>query len=92
MKQRFVDLYPIADRLYALPIPDMKVKHVSGWLDHNYTNTDVDAINAYDLYCNWREHNYEESLNLVLDYNKDDCLAVKIIKDWLVENQDKPDN
>ena len=92
LKQRFVDLYPIADRLYALPIPNMKVKHVSGWLGHNPTNGDVNAMNAYDLYCNWWDHNDEESLNLVLNYNKDDCLAVKVIKDWLVENQDKPDN
>ena len=92
LKQRFVDLYPIADRLYALPIPNMKVKHVSGWLGHNPANVDVNAMNAYDLYCNWWEHNDEESLNLVINYNKDDCLAVKVIKDWLVENQDKSDN
>ena len=88
---RFVDLYPIADRLFAFPIPDMNVNHISEWLGHRPANPDVNAFNAYELYNSYQKTADEEDLKLVIEYNKDDCMAVARIKEWLVENQNGPD-
>ena len=48
---------------------------------------DVGAMSSIGLYLSYINDSNKANLDLVLDYNKDDCEATKIVKDWLVKRE-----
>ena len=49
-------------------------------------------MSSIELYMAYVEdpETYKDKMQLVLDYNEDDCIATRVIKDWLVAKQNEP--
>jgi predicted RecB family nuclease len=82
---RMVDLHRVATRAFAFPTPSNGLKDIAKYLGFRWRHDDVNALDAIAWYLRfqkdpdaWRDH-----LRSVVDYNEDDCMATKFVKDWL---------
>ena len=87
-KHVLIDLHKITTKQFVFPFPGTGIKAIAKWMGFAWKHNDVDAMNSIGLYLNYVRDSNKVHLNLILDYNRDDCEATKIIKDWLV-NQEK---
>ena len=80
------DLYTISTDAFAFPTYKSTIKDVAKWLGFRWRHDNVGATSAIELYLKYAEdpESNREEMQLVLDYNEDDCITTRIIKDWLV--------
>ncbi len=80
-----VDLYKIATAAFAFPTYDNSIKSIAKWMGFEWTREDVNAMSSISLYQEYLEDPKlnRDKLDLILDYNRDDCVAARVVKDWL---------
>ena len=80
------DLAKISTDAFAFPTYGNSIKDVAKWLGFRWRHDNVGATSAIELYLKYAEdpERNREGMQLVLDYNEDDCVATRVIKDWLV--------
>jgi uncharacterized protein len=90
---RMVDLHRVATRAFAFPTPTNGLKDIAKYLGFRWRHDDVNALDAIAWYLRfqkdpdaWRDH-----LRSVVDYNEDDCMATKFVKDWLAARAESVD-
>jgi len=83
-----IDLSPITTSKYVFPTLDNSIKSIAKYLGFDWQHDDVDAQESIVLYLDYLEDKIsnQKNLELIKDYNKDDCKATLIIKDWLISN------
>lgn len=83
-----VDLLKITKASFAFPTYDNGLKSIAKWIGFRWSTPDVNGGNVEKLFFNYSIHprKNRRDLQTVLDYNRDDCKATMIIKDWLVMN------
>ena len=81
-----VDLLPIVSGAFAFPTYGNSVKDIAAWLGFSWRHDNVGATSSSELYEMYADDTEagREGMQLVLDYNEDDCIATRIVKDWLV--------
>ena len=87
-KNVLCDLHPIVTSSYVFPIPGTGLKPIAKWMGYQWKHADVGAMSSIDLYLKYTNdpETHLELLDKVIDYNKDDCVATRIIKDWYVSS------
>ena len=83
------DLHRISTALYAFPVPGTSIKTIAKWMGFEWKHQgDVGAMSSIILYQQYvsDQKSNKDKLDMVLDYNRDDCKATAIIKDWLVRH------
>ena len=62
------------------------VKDIAKWMAFKWRHDDVGAMSSVVLCLRYLEDPEagRDGMQLVLDYNGDDCVATRVIKDWLV--------
>ena len=80
-----LDLHKIITDQFAFPFKCTGLKRMLKWRGFEWTHPDIDWRDAGSLYWRYVGNSDEKSLDLIRDYNRDDCEAVKIMKDWLIE-------
>lgn len=85
-----IDLYKVATNAFAFPTYTNSIKDIAKWLGFEWRHDNVGATSAIELYLKYVEDtkSNKECMQMVLDYNEDDCIATRIIKDWLVSKCD----
>jgi len=81
---RCVDLLVVVRNHVALPITSYSLKHVANWLGYRWTTeiqTGADSMVMYNQWLNSQDRYYLET---VQQYNRHDCEAMILIKDWLM--------
>ena len=80
------DLYPITTGAFAFPTYGNSIKDIAKWLGFKWRHDNVGATSAIELYLKYAEdpEPNRKGMQMVLDYNEDDCVATRVIKDWLV--------
>ena len=83
---RMVDLHRVATRAFAFPTPANGLKDIAKYLGFRWRHDDVNALDAIAWYLRFQKDPdiWLENLRTVVDYNEDDCMATKFVKDWLV--------
>jgi predicted RecB family nuclease len=83
---RMVDLHRVATRAFAFPTPTNGLKDIAKYLGFRWRHDDVNALDAIAWYLRFQKDpdSWMENLRAVVDYNEDDCMATKFVKDWLV--------
>jgi predicted RecB family nuclease len=81
-----VDLHKVATQAYVFPTHGTSIKVVAPYLGFSWRHKDVDAMESIALFFEYAEAPDARSdrLQRVLDYNEDDCIAMRVVKDWLV--------
>jgi uncharacterized protein len=82
---RMVDLHRVATRAFAFPTPTNGLKDIAGHLGFRWRHDDVNALDAIAWYLRAQREPgiWRDKLEAVIEYNEDDCMATKFIKDWL---------
>ena len=83
------DLHKISTSTFEFPVCGTSIKDIAKWLEFEWTHKgDVDAMNSINLYLEYASNpkRNQHMMDLILDYNCDDCKATLLIKDWLIKN------
>jgi len=79
------DLYKDATSNFAFPTYGNGLKEIAPYIGYKWKHADVNAMESIALYFQYVQDPIanKEKLDKVIDYNKDDCMATMIVKDWL---------
>ena len=74
---------------FAFPTYTNSIKDIAKWLGFKWRHDNVGAMSAIELYLKYAEdlEAGRDGMQLVLDYNEDDCIATRVVKDWLVSQK-----
>ena len=88
-KEVMLDLHRIATGQFVFPVPGSGLKEVARWMGFEWQHADVGALSSITLYQEYVRNPgaHQDKLQMVLDYNRDDCKATAVVKDWLVQKQ-----
>lgn len=80
------DLFKDATGAFAFPTYNQSIKSIAPYMGFNWRHKDVNAMESIALYFDYvRDPKANaHALQKVLDYNEDDCIAMRVAKDWLV--------
>ncbi|MFQ5621051.1 MAG: TM0106 family RecB-like putative nuclease [Candidatus Nanoarchaeia archaeon] len=81
-----VDLYKVATRGYAFPTYGNSIKDIAPWIGFEWRHKEVDAMESIAYYVEYVETGDKTKLQKVIDYNEDDVIATRVVKDWLTQN------
>jgi len=84
LSNRLVDLLAIISNNLALPLKSYSIKAVAPWLGYQWTGNTQTAADTMIEYANWLRNQNRVHLDNILVYNKHDCRAMVVIKDWLL--------
>jgi len=81
-----IDVYKVATDSVAFPTYGNGLKKIAAFLGFSWRHKDVSATESITMYLDYVEkpEKNKSKFQLILDYNEDDCIATKVIKDWLV--------
>jgi predicted RecB family nuclease len=79
------DLYKDATISFAFPTYGNGLKEIAAYIGYKWKHADVNAMESIAMYLQYVNdpNKNKEKLEKVIDYNKDDCRATLLIKDWL---------
>ena len=80
-----VDLHRVATGAYAFPTPGNSIKEIAKWMGFRWRHDNVGATSSIQLYLEYAADPAANrgKMQMVLDYNEDDCAATRVVKDWL---------
>lgn len=83
-----VDLLPIARESYAFPTYGNSIKRIAPYAGFTWRHKGVGAMTSIAHYFAYVKDPVaaRDRLQLVLDYNEDDCIAMRVVRDWLEAN------
>lgn len=82
-----IDLHNMATKAYVFPTYSNGLKDVAEFLGFKWRDDDINALDAIAYYLRYQEapEAYRGKLQAIVDYNEDDCMATRVVKDWLKE-------
>lgn len=85
---RLVDLAKISGKCVAFPTHTNNLKDIATYLKFSWTHDldKIDAVTSMLAYNKYIADKNEDDFQLVIDYNKDDCIATRLVKDWFEKN------
>ena len=66
-----------------VPTYSNSIKVVAPWLGFKWRQDDVTGTNSMTLYYDYLKTKDSKLLQKILDYNEDDVLAMKVVREWL---------
>ncbi len=81
--KRFVDLYAVVRRSLAMPVRFYSLKDVAGILGFKWKNPNFKGYDAMIALGEWKKTKDQSIMKEILEYNEDDCVALKILKEKL---------
>ena len=80
-----IDIYKVATDSVAFPTYGNGLKKIAPYLGFSWRYEDVSATESITMYLDYVKNpvKNKSKLQLILDYNEDDCIATRVIKDWL---------
>ncbi len=78
-----VDLLKVVKASVVFPTLNNGLKEVAKFLGHKWRHDDVTGQESMAQYLRYLESGDEKILKKIIDYNEDDVLATKRVKDWL---------
>ncbi|MGK7951737.1 MAG: TM0106 family RecB-like putative nuclease [Xenococcaceae cyanobacterium] len=81
---RFVDLHQLITQFFVLPVESYSLKSLANWLGFQWREEGASGDRCVCWYDRWLKTGDRNSLNSILCYNEDDCIATRYLKDWLV--------
>lgn len=66
-----------------LPVTNYSLKSIAKLLGYEWKNKEASATQSMCWYSSYLETKDKKYLDLSIEYNKDDCYALKLVKDWL---------
>lgn len=86
-----IDLYEAVKKCSDWPLTSYGIKPIAKFLGFNWNAEDAGGANSIAWYSEYRRdpQNKQNLLNKILTYNKDDCEATIVVKEWLESQYNK---
>ncbi len=80
-----IDLHKMATRAYVFPTYGNGLKDIAGFLGFKWRHDDINALDAIAYYLKYQDDpdGYRDRMQAIVDYNEDDCMATRVVRDWL---------
>jgi len=78
-----VDILPLARKHVIFPSHSYSLKEIGKYLGFKWRGLE-DAKDSIVLYLDFIQNDNQKSLEKIIQYNEDDCIALKRVKDFLV--------
>ena len=84
-----IDVHKVATNSVAFPTFGNGLKAIAAYMGFEWRHKDVSATESIAMYLDYVDDPEEGKVKLqkIIDYNEDDCIATRVIKDWLVSIQ-----
>lgn len=79
-----VDLFPIVKKSVILPLYSYTIKDIAKYLGFKWNNKNAGGTQSMFWYSKYLDGE-DGFKDLIIEYNKDDCYATKVLKDWLCD-------
>ena len=81
-----IDIHKVATNSVVFPTYGNGLKQIAPYLGFKWRHKDVNATESISIYLDFISNPKEnkDRFQKVIDYNEDDCVATRVIKDWLV--------
>ncbi|MCH7560238.1 MAG: TM0106 family RecB-like putative nuclease [Thaumarchaeota archaeon] len=81
-----IDIHKIATNSVVFPTYGNGLKQIARYMGFSWRHKDVSATESISMYLDYIKDPEENTTRFqkVIDYNEDDCIATRVIKDWLV--------
>ena len=83
IKNNSINILPFLTSRIYLPTYTNGLKEIASFLDFSWTKKDASGIASIVWRKKWELFNDEDAKNDLILYNKEDCLALKLVKQWL---------
>jgi uncharacterized protein len=83
---RFRDLHHYVINAVIFPVESYSLKSLANWLGFQWRNPGASGDQSVYWYDLWLTNRDRQLLELIINYNEDDCRATRHLKDWLVEH------
>lgn len=80
---RCVDVHWWVTQSTILPVESYALKPIARWLGFNWRNPQANGAQCICWYNEWLNDQNPNCLELILEYNEDDCRATYQLKTWL---------
>ena len=88
-KLKLIDIEKIVKDSVILPITGYSLKNIAKALGFKWKNKDANAMQSMCWYSNYLESKDKKFLDLSIEYNQDDCLALLFVTKWLLSLKEK---
>ena len=80
-----IDIHKVATSSVVFPTIGTGLKKIAPYLGFTWRQDDVNATESIGMYFDYVKDPILNKINLqkITDYNEDDCIATRVIKDWL---------
>ncbi len=80
-----IDLHKVATKAFVFPTYGKGLKDIAAYLGFKWRHHDINALDAIAYYLKFQEdpEGFKEKMQAIVDYNEDDCMATRAVKDWL---------
>lgn len=83
-KSRMVDLYPVVKRSAVLPARGYGLKRIAPFVGVKYSADDAGGSQSIVWFQEYqRDPSRRDILETLLTYNREDCVAIKSVEEWL---------
>jgi len=81
-----IDVHKVAKDSVAFPTYGNGLKQIAPYLGFSWRHKDVSATESISMYLDYVDNSEENKVKFqkIIDYNEDDCIATRVIKDWLM--------
>jgi uncharacterized protein len=81
-----IDVYKVATNSVVFPTYGNGLKQIAPYLGFSWRHKDVSATESISMYLDYVDNSEEGKVKFqkIIDYNEDDCIATRVIKDWLI--------
>ena len=81
-----IDVHKVAKSSVSFPTIGTGLKQIAPYMGFVWRQNDVSATESIAMYFDYVKDPIGNKINLkkITDYNEDDCIATRVIKDWLV--------
>ena len=83
IQNNMIDLLQVIKKTAILPIYSYSIKDVAKSMGFNWTAEDAGGAQSMIWYADWLKTKDEKHLKKILKYNKEDCEAMIVVKEWV---------
>ncbi len=85
----FVDLYKVVRNGLRVSRPSYGLKELEAFLDFERQAEVKDGGSSIVVFEHWMQTHDDELLRQIDEYNREDCIATLLLRDWLLERRDE---
>lgn len=79
------DIHKLIKDHFVIPTRSYSLKEIAKWLGFSWSNHKANAAQSMFWYSLWLETSQQQYLEWIIQYNRDDCLATKVVKEGLTK-------